>query len=88
MIIKSRKNATKNGLNNIAEFRLGEIEYLPVADGIVDVIISNCVLNLSTNKNQVYARQLRQRYGEKFKIFFSKPRYIERHSAYLKAKDV
>lgn len=54
MIIKSRKNAKRNGLDNIVEFRLGEIEYLPVADGIVDVIISNCVLNLSTNKNQVH----------------------------------
>lgn len=52
MILKSRKNAFKNGAN-VVEFRLGEIEYLPVADGIVDVIISNCVLNLSTNKNQV-----------------------------------
>lgn len=53
MINKSRKNAIKNGLDEIAKFRLGEIEYLPVPDGIVDVIISNCVLNLSTNKNQV-----------------------------------
>ncbi|KAG4065831.1 hypothetical protein HA402_012509 [Bradysia odoriphaga] len=59
MINKSRKNAIKNGLDKIAEFRLGEIEYLPVADGIVDVIISNCVLNLSTNKNQVYRESFR-----------------------------
>jgi len=59
MILKSRKNAVKNGLDDIVEFRLGEIEHLPVADGIVDVIISNCVLNLSTNKKQVYRESFR-----------------------------
>jgi len=41
------------------EFRLGEIEYLPVADKSVDVIISNCVINLSTNKPQVFKEMSR-----------------------------
>jgi len=53
MLSKARKNATKAGLNNV-EFRLGEIENLPVADGSVDVIISNCVVNLSPDKAKVY----------------------------------
>ena len=41
------------------EFRLGEIEHLPVADGLVDVIISNCVINLSQSKDQVFAEAYR-----------------------------
>ena len=41
------------GLDNV-EFRLGEIEHLPVADASVDVVISNCVLNLSPDKPQVW----------------------------------
>ena len=53
MIDKSRKNAIeykqKTGLDNV-EFRLGEIEHLPAGDETVDVIISNCVVNLSPNK--------------------------------------
>jgi SAM-dependent methyltransferase len=57
MIDKARANIdhyTKTtGLNNV-EFRLGEIEHLPVADSSVDVIISNCVLNLSMDKQQVW----------------------------------
>ena len=53
MISKARFNAIKDGYKNI-EFRLGEIENLPVADNIVDVIISNCVINLSPNKQRVY----------------------------------
>ncbi|MBI4718471.1 MAG: arsenite methyltransferase [Planctomycetes bacterium] len=51
----------RTGLDNV-EFRLGEIEHLPVADGTVDVVISNCVLNLSPDKPQVWreiARVLR-----------------------------
>ena len=43
----------KTGLSNI-EFRLGEIEHLPVADSSVDVVISNCVINLSPDKQQVW----------------------------------
>ncbi|MDD5241841.1 MAG: arsenite methyltransferase [Sulfuricella sp.] len=53
MLSKARGNARKGGYNNV-EFRLGEIEHLPVADGTVDVIISNCVINLSPDKQQVF----------------------------------
>jgi SAM-dependent methyltransferase len=53
MISKARANADKGGYRNV-EFRLGEIEHLPVADGSVDVILSNCVINLSPDKPQVY----------------------------------
>jgi SAM-dependent methyltransferase len=57
MLSKARKNAEifnrKTGLSNV-EFRLGEIEHLPVADNSVDVIISNCVINLSPDKQQVW----------------------------------
>ncbi|KOP82460.1 arsenite S-adenosylmethyltransferase [Bacillus sp. FJAT-21945] len=53
MITKSRNDAEKSQFNNV-EFRLGEIENLPVADSSVDVIISNCVINLSPNKKRVF----------------------------------
>ncbi len=53
MISKARLNAEKTNFNNV-EFRLGEIEHLPVANDSVDVIISNCVINLSPNKPQVF----------------------------------
>jgi ubiquinone/menaquinone biosynthesis C-methylase UbiE len=57
MLSKSRKSipvfTKKTGLNNV-EFRLGEIEYLPVADNSIDVVISNCVINLSPQKEQVW----------------------------------
>lgn len=53
MIDKARENATQQGTSNV-EFRLGEIEHLPVADESVDVIISNCVINLSPNKPRVF----------------------------------
>ena len=57
MLDKARKNIDafrqKTGLAN-AEFRLGEIEHLPVADASVDVVISNCVINLSADKPQVW----------------------------------
>lgn len=52
MLEKARANADTGGYDNV-EFRLGEIEALPVADETVDVIISNCVLNLSTDKGRV-----------------------------------
>ncbi len=58
MIAKSRRNAEKAGLRNV-EFRLGEIENLPVADGTVDVIISNCVINLSPDKQRVFREAFR-----------------------------
>ena len=53
MVSKARANAVKGGYANV-EFRLGEIEYLPVADATVDAIISNCVINLSPDKAQVF----------------------------------
>ncbi|MDL2210257.1 arsenite methyltransferase [Desulfovibrio sp. OttesenSCG-928-O18] len=57
MLGKTRKNIThyreNTGLDNV-EFRLGEIEHLPVADASVDVVISNCVINLSPDKPQVW----------------------------------
>ncbi|MCH7584027.1 MAG: arsenite methyltransferase [Acidobacteria bacterium] len=58
MIAKARTNAAKVDLDNV-EFRLGEIEHLPVADSSIDVIISNCVINLSPDKPAVYAEAFR-----------------------------
>jgi arsenite methyltransferase len=53
MVAKARKNAQKTGTSNV-EFRLGEIEHLPVADDSADIIMSNCVINLSPDKPGVY----------------------------------
>lgn len=53
MVNKSRVMSKKNRYRNV-DFRLGEIENLPVADNTADVIISNCVINLSPNKQRVY----------------------------------
>ncbi|MDD5307441.1 MAG: arsenite methyltransferase [Deltaproteobacteria bacterium] len=53
MVSKARSNAQKVGAENV-EFRLGEIEHLPVADNTVDVILSNCVINLSPDKGAVF----------------------------------
>jgi arsenite methyltransferase len=53
MIEKARANAARAGAVNV-EFRLGEIEHLPVADATADCIISNCVVNLSPDKPQVF----------------------------------
>jgi SAM-dependent methyltransferase len=58
MIDKSRENARKSGFGNV-EFRLGEIEHLPAADNSVDAVISNCVINLSTAKDKVFAEAYR-----------------------------
>jgi SAM-dependent methyltransferase len=58
MVERARENARKVGVSNV-EFRLGEIEHLPVADASVDVIISNCVINLSPDKEAVFAEALR-----------------------------
>ncbi len=58
MIEKARQNAEKGRYGNV-EFRLGEIENLPAADNSVDVIISNCVINLSTNKSRVFKEAFR-----------------------------
>jgi ubiquinone/menaquinone biosynthesis C-methylase UbiE len=58
MLEKARANARKGGYDNV-EFRLGEIENLPVADNSVDVIISNCVINLSPDKIRVFEEAFR-----------------------------
>ncbi len=58
MVTRARANAEKAGAENL-EFRLGEIEHLPVADGSVDVIMSNCVINLSPDKAAVYREAFR-----------------------------
>lgn len=53
MVSLARKNAAESGFENV-EFRLGEIENLPVKDNSIDIIISNCVINLSPNKERVF----------------------------------
>jgi SAM-dependent methyltransferase len=62
MITKARRNVagyrSRTGLDNV-EFRLGEIEHLPVADSSVDVVISNCVINLSPDQPQVWRDMVR-----------------------------
>jgi len=58
MIDEARENARKGNYENV-EFRLGEIENLPVADNAADVIISNCVINLSPNKKRVFEETFR-----------------------------
>jgi len=58
MVSKARENARKGSFANV-EFRLGEIEHLPVADNTADVILSNCVINLSPDKAQVYREAYR-----------------------------
>jgi arsenite methyltransferase len=58
MLDRARENARKGNYDNV-EFRLGEIENLPVGDNQVDVIISNCVINLSPNKKRVFQEAFR-----------------------------
>jgi arsenite methyltransferase len=58
MLEKARANAVRAGAANL-EFRLGEIEHLPVPDASVDIIISNCVINLSPEKEQVFREAFR-----------------------------
>jgi arsenite methyltransferase len=58
MLERARSNASQGGYDNV-EFRLGEIEHLPVADATGDIIISNCVINLSTDKPQVFREAFR-----------------------------
>jgi ubiquinone/menaquinone biosynthesis C-methylase UbiE len=58
MISKARRNAAGVGADNVA-FRLGEIEHLPVGDASVDVILSNCVINLSPDKSGVFREAFR-----------------------------
>lgn len=58
MIERARENASIEDYDNV-EFRLGEIEHLPVADNIIDLIISNCVINLAPNKENVFREAFR-----------------------------
>ena len=58
MVTKARRNARKVEASNV-DFRLGEIEHLPVADASVDVILSNCVINLSPDKSAVFREAFR-----------------------------
>ena len=58
MLEKARENAEKAGFDNV-EFRLGEIEHLPVADNSVDAVISNCVINLVPDKRAVFSDSFR-----------------------------
>ncbi len=58
MLDKARENSRKGDYKNV-EFRLGEIENLPVADNLVDAIISNCVINLSGDKKRVFKEAFR-----------------------------
>jgi len=58
MLARARDNAAKGGIVNV-EFRLGEIENLPLADATADMVISNCVINLSTDKPRVFREALR-----------------------------
>jgi arsenite methyltransferase len=58
MLARARANAEKSGYGNV-EFRLGEIENLPVANDSVDVVISNCVINLSPEKGRVFQEAFR-----------------------------
>ncbi len=58
MLQKARENTGKGGYQNV-EFRLGEIENIPAADNSVDVVISNCVINLSPDKGRVFSESFR-----------------------------
>ncbi|MEO1652305.1 MAG: arsenite methyltransferase [Bacteroidota bacterium] len=58
MINKARKNAEKAGFENV-EFMLGEIEALPLSEGIIDVVVSNCVMNLVPDKEKAFAETYR-----------------------------
>src|SRR4030042_884547 len=58
MIYRARRTAKENGYDNV-EFRLGEIEHIPLDNGVADVVISNCVINLSPDKEQVFKAAFR-----------------------------
>jgi SAM-dependent methyltransferase len=58
MLTKARENAVKVGAKNV-EFRLGELEHLPIADNTADVVLSNCVINLVPDKAQVFREAFR-----------------------------
>ncbi|HUV61434.1 MAG TPA: arsenite methyltransferase [Thermoplasmata archaeon] len=58
MVFRARRTAMENGFNNV-EFRLGEIEHIPLDPCVADVVISNCVINLSPDKMQVFSEAFR-----------------------------
>jgi ubiquinone/menaquinone biosynthesis C-methylase UbiE len=58
MLQKARNNGARTGAGNV-EFRLGELEHLPIADSAADVVISNCVINLVPDKEQVFREAFR-----------------------------
>ena len=58
MVNKARENVTKGNIKNV-EFKLGDIEALPIDDGSIDVIISNCVINLAPDKEKVFREAYR-----------------------------
>jgi arsenite methyltransferase len=58
MVVKARRNAQRVGAGNV-EFRLGEIEHLPAPDATIDVVLSNCVINLSPDKGAVFREAFR-----------------------------
>ena len=58
MVAKARENAGKLGFQNV-EFRQGDIEELPVSDGMIDVVVSNCVLNLVPDKRKAFSEVMR-----------------------------
>lgn len=58
MVAQAKKNAQKGGYKNV-EFKIGEIEYLPIDSSSIDLIISNCVINLSNQKEQVFKEAFR-----------------------------
>ena len=58
MLDKARENIVKSNYKNV-EFRLGEIENLPVADNFIDIVISNCVINLASDKDRVFLEAFR-----------------------------
>ena len=62
MVNKARINADKLGFNNV-EFRLGDIENIPIADNIADVVVSNCVMNLVPDKPKAFSEVYRIQIG-------------------------
>ena len=58
MVTRARRTAEENGFDNV-EFRLGEIEHVPLESNVADVLISNCVINLSPDKRQVFREAFR-----------------------------
>jgi arsenite methyltransferase len=84
MIFRARRIARNNGYENV-EFHLREIEYLPLADNSCDVVISNCVINLSPHKAQVFRgafRVLRKGGNLRFQSHPEHHLYVTLNNAY------